>query len=350
MFFTYNFYEKKIILASIIILCVFTSIFAKPSKNSGVSAPEWVINYRTEYPLKNYIAQLGQGETLDAAKTDAIASLGRYFQTTVNTNLKSTFAAIDLGDDVAIEKRLYDEKNISTQIDLFGIQTNQGFFEKKSKTWYCVAFIDREDAWFIYKPIIDAKKTAFYGFYNRGLKEKEPFVRRGYFVAAKESSIEFLEALEFGRLINPAEEETYSKDRDVVAEIPSLIYEEENNCVIELVVTDDYGDIITNAISSVFAANGLKCAMGGSYKANVVINPNIVGDVNGEEPIAVYPSLSLELVGVTGKSVFSYMSKVTSKTVKYDLNLAKKNAYPKLAEQIKGELPDALQKFLSSAK
>lgn len=316
--------KKRVALFSMLISSVL--LFAKPK----ASEPEWFQNYRNVYPNKEYIAQRGSGTTAEDAKTDALAALARYFQSNVSANLSTSLMSITANDSVDEQTVVVDEVSVQSQVDFFGVEYTESYFYKPEKKWYCVIYINREDAWTQFKPQIDGAKNIFYGFYNKAQKEDEPLLRCGFYNSAWNAGKDFLEKLEYGRIINFTEEEKYEKDRNVLSEIPSLIRQEINNSSIYISITGDYAGIIETAVSSSLSKLGFTVGKGGSYTAKVSVNSNPVGT----DPVAVYPAIDLEITNKNGKSVYSFKYKSEEKIISYTLEGAQKKAFPSVAEQL----------------
>lgn len=92
-------------------------VSAVPSK-----IPEWVQNYRTVYPNKEYLAQRGSGDSAEKAKNDAVAALSRYFQTSVNANLSTTMSSVTNGGSIEETTLVVDDVNVQSQVDFFELE------------------------------------------------------------------------------------------------------------------------------------------------------------------------------------------------------------------------------------
>ena len=329
--------KKQLLLAGLFLL--YTSVFAKTNQVE----PEWFRNHRDVYPSKTYLAQKGSGKSEKEAKTDALAAISRYVHTSVNANLSTSYISISNGNSFTEEQRVVDERNVSSQVELFGVEYSESYYYKPEKKWYVVAYIYREDAWTQYKPQIESAKTIFYGFYDKAKKEDESFIKCGLYANAWEKGKDFLEKLEYGRILFPEEEEKYAADRSVLSEVPSLIASEIKKSSIIINISGDYSDIFLTTVSNVFSDFGFTVGKNGKYKADVVVSSNQVGS----EPMAIYPGLIITITGNSNKSVFSYNYKTEEKTIAYTLENAQKKAFPKAAEEIKVSLRESLEKSLT---
>ena len=303
--------------------------FAKPK-----SEPDWFKNYRTAFPNSEYLAQRGSGVTAEDAKTDAASQLARYFQSTVSANLSTTMSSITTGSSVQEETRVIDEVNVTSEVEFIGLEFTESYYYKPEKKWYAVAFMVREDAWIQYKPKIEAEKTKFYSFLKKAESEEDSFTKISLYKKAWKVSIDFMEKLEYGRIINPKEEEKYSVDRTEVSELLSKIEKEQKKLTIYVDLKGDYGNIVETSIKTALEKGGFIVGENGNYTADVVVSSN----PNGENPVTIMPAVIVSIKSSEGKAVFSYEAKLTEKTVAYSLENAQKKAFPKLAEIINQEI------------
>lgn len=316
--------EIFILLAFISSFC-----FAKPAPE-----PEWFRNYKKVYPNLEYIAQRGSGKTAEDAKTDAASQLARYFQSTVSANLSTTMSSITSGTNIEEETRVVDEVNVTSEVEFIGLEFTESWYYKPEKKWYAVAYINRDDAWVQYRPKIEAEKARFYGFYKKAEKETDSFTKISLYRSAWKASGDFLEKLEYGRIINPKEEEKYSQDRNAVSDLPSKIETEQKNLTLEVYIYGDYANIIETAAKNAFSRNGFVAGIKGNYVADVVVNSN----PSGSDPVAIVPAVTVTIKNRNGKAIYSYETNLTEKTVAYSLENAQKKAFPKLAEKINEEI------------
>ena len=214
---------------------VSTVCFAKPKSVE----PDWFKNYRTVFPNAQYLAQRGSGATAE----DAASQLARYFQSTVSANLSTTMSSITTGSSIQEETRVIDEVNVTSEVEFIGLEFTESYYYKPEKKWYAVAYMIRDDAWIQYKPKIEAEKTKFYGFLKKAESEDDSFMKVSPYKNAWKVSSDFMEKLEYGRIINPKEEEKYSADRTAITELPAKIEKEQKNLTIFVNLKGDYGNI-----------------------------------------------------------------------------------------------------------
>ena len=310
----------------------------------GEAMPEWVTNHRTVYPDTEYLAQRGSGKSAEAAQTDAMSQIARYFQTNVSANLSTTMQSITSGASVDERTTVVDDVRVSSEVSLFALEHTEPYYLKKEKKWYCVAYMNRATAWKQYKPQIDGALKTFLGQYENAAAEGDPFTRISRCKTAWDAGGTLLEKLEYGRIISPKDEAAYSAERDKVAQIPVIAETAKKECTVFIDAPGDYNRTIEQAVSTALSKCGLtvaKTAAGANYTASVLIDDG----ESGSEPLSIMPAVSIKITGRGGNSVYSYETAAKEKAVAYTLENAKKKAYPALAKEIEA----ALQKDLGAA-
>ncbi|MGN0749448.1 MAG: LPP20 family lipoprotein [Treponema sp.] len=98
-------------------ICIFLAAFLCFAKSSKM--PDWVTDYRTIYPDSEYIVQRGRADTEETSRTEAIAQIARYFQTSVNANLKTSIQSVSRGQNVNEITTVVNDVDVMSQVDLF---------------------------------------------------------------------------------------------------------------------------------------------------------------------------------------------------------------------------------------
>lgn len=331
----------------LLILILSTIAILSSCTTTSEIAPDWLANYRTVYPDTEYIVQRGRADTEETAKSEAVAQIARYFQTSVSANLKTSVQSVTSGENVSETTSVVNDVDVMSQVDLFALEFTDPYFNKKEKKWYCLAFIEREKAWGQYKPTVDGAKSEFYAMKKNADEENDPFTKCTAYGKAWKSGKTFLEKLEYARILNAKKEAEYAEDRRAVSEIPGKIAAEQGKCTVYLSVTGDYGNTISSALGKTLANNGFKVAKSATeanYTANAIVESNAVGN----DPITVYPSLDIKIISKAGKTVFANQCKVEQKSIAYSLENAQKKAYPILAKEADEVIEAELKKFFGN--
>lgn len=315
----------------LLVLAVVFLVGCASTSGSG-SLPAWMTDYRTVYPDSQYIAQRGRADTEETVRTEAVAQIARYFQTSVNANLKTSIQSLTSGENVSETTSVVNDVDVMSQVDLFAVETTDPYYFKKENKWYCVAFIEREKAWNQYQPTIENAKGEFYSMKKNADSENDPFTKCVLYGKAWKSGKTFLEKLEYARILTPKKESAYSDDRKSVSEIPALIAAEKEKCTVYLSVAGDWGNIISSSLSQTLSKNGFKIAKT-QKEAVYLANATVETNSSGSEPVSVTPSLDLKIESKSGKTVYAVQVKSEKKTLAYSLENAQKKSYPILAEE-----------------
>ena len=322
---------KKLFLL-LFLLLLSTLVFAK-----AAPVPVWVNDYRSVFPDSEYIAQRGSGDSAEKAITDASASLARYFQMTVNANISTTMTE---------EKTtVVDEVQVKSDVKLFGMQFTEPYRYKKEKKWYAVAYIKRSDAWTQYKPIVEQSSKTFIEKYRKIIEEQDSFSQIALCQNASEAGKELMSRLEYARIISPKNEASYQSDRDRVAKIPVLFDEAKGKCIIYLDCPGDYNNVLMAAVSSAFSNAGMTVSKSKS-QANYICTIDVDDNVTGSDPLTINPAVSIRMVDLSGRAVYSHECASADKTISYTMDNAKKKGYPKFAKDVEKSLFDDLNIFL----
>ena len=329
---------KKILL---LIFCVLETVFVFSVTKKE---PAWLKDYESIYPESEYIVEIETGETEEQARNSCVAMIARFFQTNVNSNLTTKMVSISKDDNFFEEVTLIDDIEVKSTVNLFALKFEETYYSKKEKQYYSLAYINRDIAWEMYKSQIEMSKSTFYSFYNKAEDISEPFLKFIKYKQALISAKDFLEKLEYGNLLNPKKNTIYTKDIELISSIPILIKEVCKNAPISVSVKGDYNNILGNSVKKLFINEGFEFSQTGTYILSVGIEPN----VEGNEPLTIYPSVYVELSNSKGDIFFTYDYTHPEKTIAYALETAQRKVYPKIAEiistEIKVRLNDELNK------
>lgn len=290
-------------------------------------APAWVSDWKSVFPDSAYIAQRGTGRSAELARTDALSAVARYLKSEVQATL-STSLSTSGGTELA---ETQDDVLITSQAELYGTEFTEPY--QRKKIWYCVAYIDRAKAWEQILPDIRAKEAVFRSFMEKAQSEAEPFRACAFYKDAWDSAQDFFSSLAYGRLIHPEADSVFAKSKERALSVPSLFAAKKKSVSVRIVCAEDVDNIIRNAVAQKFEEAGFAVSDNGRCTAEADINLN----AEGNDPVAVRPSLTVTVRGRTGEAVHSFQCRAQEKTAAYSLETAKRRALPKLAEEVSGQ-------------
>lgn len=340
--------RKLCLLFSLFSLCGI--LFAKPT----TTPPVWFGPGNTLYtvfPRNDFMAFRGEGNTEEAARADGVSKIAQSISATIKDRRETetrTLESVSSSGDVSVSENTTTSNatSIESEVQLVGLEQSEVYFDKKAKRYYCVSYIDIANFMRRVKPQIEDAKSSFYSSYNKALAENDKILSCAYYKSAASSGAVFLEKLSFAYGVNPDVASEYKEDREKILEIPSVIQQKMQESTLHLVLTGDYGNIISTAITESFNDLGLVVDRNkGEYQLQVTVSDNKMVEKNNDyEIIAIFPSVLVNLINSSGRTVYSYEKKLGKTVSMNGLEYAQKRAYPKLGEEIKAELTTDFRK------
>lgn len=333
--------KKSIFFAAFVFSASISVCFAASKK----PAPEWFgseENLRSVFPRSDFIAIQGEGTNDESSKNNAITQLAMYFKSEVNSTVQSTeFYSQNQNDEIIKTSQLLTEQNVSTQLELFGVRTTESY--KNSKKYYCVAYINRNEAWKIYRPIIERRKNTFMEFFNKAEAEKSPLLKINLYNAAIPSGQEFLLSLLYGRMILPEKVLEFQNEEKNVTKIPALKNEALFSSTVKITLSNDFENKVNNSITDFLKSVSIPVVNNSlaEYVAAVFIEDNAKIE---DEIIAIYPVVTLTLVSKDGREIYSFSKSSEKKFAAYSETKVRRDAYNEITKTLKDEIESDFRK------
>ncbi len=254
-----NIYRK--ILGTFFIIS--NTIFCTFAKSEP--APDWVLNWQSVYPDSEYVAQKGIGKKAEQAKNDALANISFYFNSKVSAVRESNYNSLqnttDNGKKIKVKEvsTLETTRNttVTSQTELYGVEYTEPYYNKKDKTWHCVAFILRKTIWDKNEPALRSARDTFKGFYDKSNESSDRFEKIRYLTMAREHGMDFIDKYSecqfFSEKLTGA---AYGTDMQLLSSLSSLIQEQKNKCRVFIDVNKDSGKQVYSAVAQVLSENG----------------------------------------------------------------------------------------------
>lgn len=301
--------------------------------SNDVPAPQWASDLRGAYPESTYLSGLGRGTSRDEAKNDAASELARYLRSTIQSQTNASLSMTQSGNSTESTKSIDRSLSVTSNVELSGLEYTEPYFDKAEKKWKCAAYVSRDKAWEQVVPAVEGARTKFLSLYNNALSELEPLARCRQLGVARSGGSDFINELAFARLVNLQKASVYDDDKRKYDGIPALQAEVRNGLSVFVTVDGDHAGIIVASLSKSLSESGfrvVKKEADASYVARASISDNAVGN----EPVAIYPSLELDIRLKGGKSVYAKNLAVEKKTVSYEIDTARRKSYPLLSDMI----------------
>ena len=176
---------------------------------SAQKVPEWITSdVNAVYNENEYIAVVGEGYSTDLARNDALNKLSMYFETTVRSEGVAKRITVNSSFSSSSEQTI----SVSSNMKLFGVKFTEAFYLKKEKRYYCVAYIDRKDAWTRYESEIKNARDIYTSYYENAVHKVEPINKIKLLGDAQRTGEDFREKLVFANILSKdLTQKTYGK-------------------------------------------------------------------------------------------------------------------------------------------
>lgn len=333
---------KNLYKSSLFLIFVSTILFSCATTEK---VPEWIIDKNSVYPNDTFIAETGNGKSAQESENDAISRISFFLNTSVNSNRTVNRSLMHIENDKKSEyvstNKLDENIFLSTNANLNQVMYTKPFYIKQEKTWYCVAYINRNDAWNQYRKEVESAKNSFYSFYNKAKAEQDGIKSIILYGKAIEEGVAFMDKISYAQLLlYEKTNSVYENDMKVLSSIKS----EQTKIMLEnpvfIYVKNDSSDRINNSISSVFSELGFTVSKNkarSSYNVIADFEQNVSGD-GKNNPFTSEPSISISMEGKSG-TVYSYFTS-GKKITAWTMQKITDNAVSSIINNISSELKD----------
>lgn len=208
--------QKGLLLTLFIFTAILTScVTAKQKTNDELFTP-------------SYISSRGYGKSAEASKSAALSELSRYFSSKISVKSVGKTLAVD-GES---HEKVEEVAQVLSDTKLFAVHYTKSEYNKNTKQYESVAYIEREEAWKIFEPKLKEKLKRFYNLYSEAAKETEPFLQLKLFNEAKKFREEALKLLQFAYALSPDKASLYSREEEALTKLDSDITLVKEQCTL----------------------------------------------------------------------------------------------------------------------
>lgn len=274
-----------------------------------------------------YIAQNGFGETEQIAKQNALGELSKFFQTSINVNAVQKTKVTDFSSQSEISEEVF----IKSQTELFAVHYTKAKYNKKQKLYELTAYIDREEAWQIYKQKLESDVQSFENFYSDSENQTEIILKiSGLLKAikiAKENELE--KKLDFALFLYPKSDDLYSQTRTHFLDSESLVKKLCRECFIKIECESDQDERIQKTVAETFSKIGIGTKNNADYICRIYVTEN---ENHLSAGFFFTPGFTLEILK-NENVIFSSSGQIKRIGAK-DESIARQRAYSVLANSI----------------
>lgn len=310
--------------------------------------PDWVSNPESVYSVDEYIAKVGEGYTKTEAVSDASLELGKYFGQNVKSSVTGReSSSLNSDGDYKNIKTVDKEYNISFDVDLFAVSKSKPWFDVDSELYYVCAYLNREQAFEIYKPTLIEAKSDFYNFYNEGISETDFFKKLNLLKSAEKIGTKYMDVLNFAQIILPSVSTVYRKDYEDIASVKLLISQLMSSAAVKISVNYDYGSKVNDFISKVFSNKGFNISNSNyQYFVDVVVDSN--KRTYAESGIIVAePSVTISLVNDKNDDIIFTYTRNFEKMKSYSEDNLTSKTFNAIINELESSFEDELLDFLA---
>jgi hypothetical protein len=306
-------------------------------------APEWYQNMNAVYPHERFIAYQGRGDTRIQAENAALGVIAGYFESEI-IDIQKTSARWVNGE----EDRLTEVSTIvASQVSLIAVRYAEDAWKDPATSEYItVAYIDREEAWTVYRPRAENTAAALFILFQKAEDEVDPFTRALRFGGARQyaTGTEFTAVRGFAQTLYPARAAVlFSNADEVRTALPERIATARLNASIYLDCPLDLDGLVRNAVAAAFGAEGFPVANDRGDAAAVCVIRISEGVQTRPAGMFYYPELSGVVTGSAGAGL-TFTARAEAQAAK-DPALARRRAYTALAQAVRDALPGQLENW-----
>ena len=336
---------KKYCLLSLVLTFIFISCTSTPKETPR---PTWVDNPKEVYDAELYISRVGEGYTKEEALSDGELELAKYF----GQNVTSSVTGIDnwsstQGKNPTNEKYLSKEYTITFDTTLFAVEKTKPWYDVYSENYYVCVYLNREDAFNIYKPTLIQAKDEFYKFYNESIEEEDFFKKIQLLETTKDVGQMYLRHLNFAQLLVPSVFDTYRKDFTDIANVDVMLEKLRNDVAVNVEVTNDYGNMVNDLVSKYFTDNGFKVSdKDYHYKVLVNIEDNkVIDEYSGI--IVIKPIITVSLQDKYGTTSHFTYTRNLDQIKAFNESTINQKAMNAIEQELKLSFEEELKQFLN---
>jgi hypothetical protein len=318
--------------------CVSNNQNKEVVQENVIQIPKWITDQgRLElFPSNLYISQMAYGTTAQESKEKACANISEYIKSTVETTTTSSYFYKESSKGVTENREIKENILISTDNNLYKIEYTNPFYYSDLGNYVCVAFINREQAFYFVKPKLENAKRNFPVAYENSLAKDSLLDKIIGIKNAQATLKDFYEVYDFARAINSTKANVY-EEIDFLAK-ESLITLKDL-CSKVLVHIKSVGDVLLVASSGLIAElsnqfGKMGFVVANSNKSNCIVLVEVKRLITQTpNTFETYPELYVKIIE-KGVEKISY-SKKLSKVAGFDKETVIRRTNLALVNEIK---------------
>jgi hypothetical protein len=260
------------------------------SASRGGAPPQWVTDKDSVYPEDEFLAEVGEGDGLKAAKSEAAAAIARIFRNKVSVDTTVTTRYTELtgegGETLGLVNQTDFDQTIGQASDetLVNMRYGESWTDSLGRV-YTVAYLDRAETGNLYRQRIMDNDDRISELMERARAQDEPLRRFAFFDAAlvmSEVNRVLLEQLE---IINMPMARSYMPAYEL-GDLRAAKADQASALKIRVEASGDPEGRVTAVMTDWVAERGFSVSDGGDMFLSAVVNVVPVQLDNGYENLA----------------------------------------------------------------
>ena len=322
------------------LLSMFATLIALASCASVPSEPAaWDASpgaMRHVFPDSEFIAEQGRGATRAAAEANASASLAQFFSSEIASRIAIREQYQEQNGAAQASTEIESETFVQSQVTLFGIRHAQdAYFDKRSREWVTVAYIDRAEAWKVFALRFTQQSQAFARLFDVAETESDFFRKALRYTAAQDFARlpDFRSAESLGQLLDPAKMAAeFATTLASLSALPQKAADARRNAPVFIDISSDFESLLQNAFAQKFASLGFPVAKNSDSAAAVCLVTVEEGRQDRQLGIFYFPKVQTTLTSPAG-TLFTFSTEADQQSA-VTADVAKRRAYQALAEAV----------------
>lgn len=301
--------------------------------------PKWLTDEGrlSLFPSSRFISQCAFGKNADDAKSKAAAGISEYVKSSVESVTKSRYEESQKNGAAFESLEVSSDSSVSSANKLYQLEYTTPFFDSKSGTFACTAFIDREKAFLAVKPKLDNGANFFPSEYAKALEENDLFKRISAIHNAQKIMNGFYEVYDFVCAVNPQEAANYKSADSLFVLSSAKLNELKSEATVSVKVQNDSADKVKNKLMEILDKSGFSVIKTGNAKYSLEAAVSFEIQKSADAFLS-FPAISLEVQNVQNReNVFSYAD-TFGKAAGFDKESATRKAYSVICKKLEENL------------
>ena len=208
------------------------------------------------FPNKDFIARIGRGDSLQAARMDGDFEIASFFRQSVRASIVSREEYFTREGSTSESNYLSKNMDFSTDLVLVGLRHTDFFYDKNRGEYSVCSYINRNDAWKILEPDITASLSDFKRYDFLSKNEKDLFKKISLQNRAIKESEKFYDLYFMALALVPHKASSYSAVEKLIRELKAENFIQKNKCLIKIESVDSSSNLIKTKVEEVFRREG----------------------------------------------------------------------------------------------